>query len=750
MKSGPGFFPEITFLNPLPGPVLFFLALAAAVFFFSAFHRFSVKPSRRLRLALAVLRALALGLVFLILLDPYTRQRGRAEWMGVLVDTSASMGIAEPGEAAPRFALLQAFLEQDAAWKKNAKLLFRTIETFDAGLHPAEALGKMKPEGKASQLVAALQEIDSRYRNDPDLLGWIVFTDGAATDAPPQPGRIFGEFSFPWIAVQTASEKEIPNVRMLTPEMRPLAFAGEIIPAKVRWTSNLEPKTKLSLKVRVGEKEVLDKLVEAGDGAAELEIQAPEAGDYPVEAALHPLDAEGARDDNSARAWLRVVPRRVRVFYIESFYKDENRFKKALETDADFDVTFAASLLGFARKNQVPFIKDPLYGLPQKRENFFQYDAIVLSDVKRSLLSPDQVRWTRQLVEEQGGALIMIGGMDSFGDGGYVGTEIEAMLPVEISEEYKKDVFLAAKGKAEKQFRPVLVKGAEAHPLVRLVDDPSENANLWANIPLLGGYNYVGRLKPGATAILQHPADESTFGPRVILAVQNYGRGKVAAFTSDVTPNWGTEFQDWKDDEHGWLFAKFWRNALKWLTENRVLGRASALDIQISPDLAEAHEEIEIRVRVPEDAGPGAALRAELSKDGAVAASHAFSGGFENAAASWTVYGLEAGDYAVRVFYSAPDRMPVEAEKRFTVHESRRESDHLKGDSLLLKELTARTHGVYLPFEDAGGLESAIEKIRKVQLRRHAAPFWNRPGFYLALLALLMADWLLRKKKGLD
>lgn len=59
------------------------------------------------------------------------------------------------------------------------------------------------------------------------------------------------------------------------------------------------------------------------------------------------------------------------------------------------------------------------------------YDATVLADVPAAALSTDQISALRTAVSEAGAGLVTVGGEDSYGLGGYRGSELESLLPVE-------------------------------------------------------------------------------------------------------------------------------------------------------------------------------------------------------------------------------------------------------------------------------------------------------------------------------
>ena len=84
--------------------------------------------------------------------------------------------------------------------------------------------------------------------------------------------------------------------------------------------------------------------------------------------------------------------------------------------------------------------------MPESLTEMNGYDAVILSDVAAHRLSERTMVLLRDYVEKLGGGLVMIGGMNSFGVGGYYRTPIEELLPVKIrapDEEERQSVALA-------------------------------------------------------------------------------------------------------------------------------------------------------------------------------------------------------------------------------------------------------------------------------------------------------------------
>lgn len=71
-------------------------------------------------------------------------------------------------------------------------------------------------------------------------------------------------------------------------------------------------------------------------------------------------------------------------------------------------------------------------GLPESLQQLAGYDGIILSDIPAHRIGEARMSAIRDYVESLGGGFVMIGGMNSFGVGGYYRTPIEEALPVKL------------------------------------------------------------------------------------------------------------------------------------------------------------------------------------------------------------------------------------------------------------------------------------------------------------------------------
>jgi len=127
-------------------------------------------------------------------------------------------------------------------------------------------------------------------------------------------------------------------------------------------------------------------------------------------------------EENNRGVGLVAVRGRPRVLYVEK--------------DRDQGVNLLNALR--AQNLQVEMVGSE--GLPSSMEGLTQYDSIILSNISALRVSKPQMELLRNYVRDQGGGLIMLGGEESFGVGGYYHTPVEEALPVTMEARQKVEI----------------------------------------------------------------------------------------------------------------------------------------------------------------------------------------------------------------------------------------------------------------------------------------------------------------------
>lgn len=201
---------------------------------------------------------------------------------------------------------------------------------------------------------------------------------------------------------------------------------------------------------------------------------------------------------------------------------------------------------------------------PRTAAELLAYDALVLSNVPREALSEEVLGWVEEWIGKRGGGLLMAGGPRSFGAGGWTGTAIERMLPVEFASAPDWDGTPAIPEPA----------GADLHPIWRLFEDERATRAALRVLPESMGRNNWVRVKPQSGTLLGSQKAGTGTGTPPLLAVGAYGRGRTAALATPVTAAWSPAFtRQWGEGGDNRHFAHFARNLVYWLTEDSAIGR---------------------------------------------------------------------------------------------------------------------------------------------------------------------------------
>jgi Mg-chelatase subunit ChlD len=78
-------------------------------------------------------------------------------------------------------------------------------------------------------------------------------------------------------------------------------------------------------------------------------------------------------------------------------------------------------------------------GIPASPKELEKFDLVLISDVPAHLMGAGQMQALDAYIAQMGGGLIMTGGEDSFGSGGYERTKIEQIMPVRFDSEKMKE-----------------------------------------------------------------------------------------------------------------------------------------------------------------------------------------------------------------------------------------------------------------------------------------------------------------------
>ncbi|MCO6458874.1 MAG: hypothetical protein J5I93_26500, partial [Pirellulaceae bacterium] len=523
---------------------------------------------------LFVPRLLVLGGLLLILLSPTrrdeTRLPPRPARVTYLVDTSRSMSLDRPVSRLDQVKQAIAAAERGLPADDRPRVAFYR---FGEQLAAAPSVPQLQPLDAATRLGGALLALPQRFEQDvPKAV--VVFSDGTRSDQEPwdEVAAAFRHFKVP-VHVFPVGDKSVRG---------DVAIQELIVPRRVA------SGTKVSIAVTIGSHGFDNQRVEVQIRPADQPQAAPLAT-LPITLSAQPqrcelvveadrrlgrlqvevpaLEGEAILENNRVPFQLLSGDRRIRVLYMEGTVGNEYRFiHDALVEDPNIECVSMVVNEQYAARPRLQRVDDPYKGYPATREELFQYDVVICSDISRGAFTREQLDWTAELVGQRGGGFAMVGGHTSFGAGKWDQTVWDQLIPVDMSGG------TLGSGYYTQTFSVQIPDNVQSHPIWRLEEDPEQNRQALALMPVFYGTNIVQRLKPAAILLGTTRESLPQIGQMAVFSAETYGRGRTFAMSTDSTAYWGQTFErQWGRGDNRY-FRKFWRNVIHWLSENSIAG----------------------------------------------------------------------------------------------------------------------------------------------------------------------------------
>lgn len=559
--------------SPYPGWLS--LAVAAGMVALILIARWTAISDRLRSWLLFVPRLVVLLLLLVVLLNPVRRREHRLPdkpaQVLFLVDSSRSMALEQPQSRA--LVVQQAIQQVDSQLQPHANRPRVQLFRFGQQLSSAADFSQLAPNEDATRLSDALEQLPSRFSRElPRAV--VVFSDGAADDADrlAEVAEGYRSLKIPIHAFPVGSPQirgDVAIDELVVPPrvdagvkapirgvLRATGYEGERLVLQVRVADRPQVPPLATLPVTLSDKpQPFEMIVEANSEYGELLLEAP------------PLAGEVTEQNNRVPFQLCKTPRKLRVIYMEGTGGTEYQWvHNALQEDKDIECLSMIADQQYAQRPRLLRVGDSFRGFPATREELLQYDCVICSDISIGAFTREQLDWTVELVSKRGGGFMMVGGITSFGAGGWDQTAWDQLIPVDMTGG------LIGRGWLYHQFSVKIPDEAQSHPIWRIVEDPEQNRRVLAAMPPFLGTNFMQRLKPAATVLAMSATPIPQVGIMPIFAVQTYGRGRTFAFAPDTTADWGRLFESQWGEADNRYFRRFWRNAVRWLSENSTAG----------------------------------------------------------------------------------------------------------------------------------------------------------------------------------
>ena len=563
-------------------------------------------------IVLLSMRIAALALLVPMLFEPVVRfiSVPRPERpLAFLIDTSGSMSFPDAQNGPTRIqAVWQALRPQLDAINQH---FVPSYFTFDSSVRPLKSpdeLARLQADGKSTDIVNAIINVVTKMTRDDASV--VLITDGIDNTSPNAADAV------------RASTHAIHTIRVGSEQTEPASVANvavDSVESPDDFVVNHESTIKATIKSTGLADRVVDvkmsEIDENGKNVGDLktqklvlqptvEGQIVELPYKPTSVGLHkvavwidPVAGERSTADNRQEFQGLAIDPRIKVLYIEGSVRLEYKWtRQAFISDSNIE------LATFLRKSATEIEAagtvdgEPFKALPVTADQWKKFDVIVIGDIDSSYLSLMQQQRIQQRVSD-GGGLLMLGGQNSFGPGGYQDTPIEKALPVFVGDKSigQDKIRFVPRSTTDGQTQPILDGLAD---WFGLNDTPPIKT-----LPPINGNVIVAKPKSGAQVLLVHQDRPGPDGnPEIVLAAQRYGQGRSAAFTVDTTYLWFLPLRGMGQESP---YNKLWGQMIRWLAGQDVRDRqrGAGLEALLNKSNYSLGENVKLRAQVRDERG---------------------------------------------------------------------------------------------------------------------------------------------------
>lgn len=742
------------------------------------------------------LKSLAWALIALCALDPvWTRtqaQKGANE-VAMLIDTSASMALPSAKGTLSRTEAAGRMIGSATArpgWWSQVEESFR-VRLLGAGerLRALSGIEVADHQESRSRLTTSLTTL-SATRDSANLAAIVLFTDGCATDADPQ--AISDDIKVPVFPVMLGSTSEGTDLAIqdVNVTQTPFEDSPVVIQASVRALGFKGREIELAL--ADGDRNVVartQRQPESDDVELSIRLEAPGvapgvqfrqlwiAESQHLDALLKSSEKVDHGEVTIANNVRRLCIDRgrgpYRILYVAGRPNWEYKFlRRSLHADPEIQmpalIRIAKREPKFEWRGRTGETTNPLFrgfgaedgdaqrydqpvlvrletrdaeeladGFPKTAEELFGgYRAIIIDDLEASFFTVEQMRLIEDFVARRGGALLMLGGQESFQAGGYEHTPIGQLLPAHVDSRRRPRRIDAG--------RFDLTREGWLEPWARLHPERGADESRIAGMPAFHATNRVEALKPGASLLATIRDPETGFHPAIL--AQRFGSGRVAAVAVADLWRWGMVGETARAD-----LEQAWRQLIRWLVvdvEDRVtvdvtpgdkaLPSASRMHIRVRDEGFKPSDDALAKVevsRIDDDASEPLKMFAEpsLEEPGLFSAEH-FAG--------------MPGDYRAEVTVEADGEILSEKQTGWTFDPLPDELRQVRPNVDLLSRLAIATGGQLLMPADVDRLPSLLADLDVPVEETVSTPVWHSPWVFAMVIGCLGGEWYLRRRFG--
>ena len=272
-----------------------------------------------------------------------------------------------------------------------------------------------------------------------------------------------------------------------------------------------------------------------------------------------------------------------------------------------------------------------------------------------------------------------------------------------------------------------------ASPILRLSDNPSENLELWNDLPNIANYQDIGPLRPAANTLLEIDV-EGELQP--LLVTQPYGKGQSYLMATGGSWRWQMSMP-LEDMSH----ETFWRQLARGLVAN------SPLPFELRTTIENDEIRVRAQLRDPDaEENQGLAVVAVVSsEEGPAMTLELLPSSNQLGVYEASFNPTKTGLFTVEAISRVGDT-PVSSTRSAIRYEQNQEIFAIRQNRDLLEGLAAATGGQYWQPQDWDELPEAISYSKAGITEQDVRYLWDAPIIFILLILLKASEWLLRRR----
>jgi len=720
-------------------------------FFWTSLARISSRLKKAFLFSLRIFTFLLLGLLLLRPQLELKKSHSQKNSIAVLLDDSKSMSIKTFPTEEKRIDRVLQTLQANKDYLAGLKKDFN-LDTFFISDHIEPVIdieGRYQARMPNTDFSKVFASLKKHYKNKP-LGGVFLFTDGAdLTHSSGDPSRelveILAGFKSPIHTFQAGNNESFKDLSIHSLDAPDFGFFFQPINLTVSLQASSMGNKNIPLVLKDGKNILISKVVKIrknqADYKVDLQFTPRELGKRVYSLSVPLFAGESIVSNNRRDFQVKVIRDRTRILHLNGRPSWDSRYlREVLVNNPKVDLLSFFILRTLSDDVAAPTSELSLIPFPSNllfSDYLNSFDLVIFQNFCFESFIDKKLLGNIKTYVQDGGAFLMIGGELSFQGGGYDRTPIKDILPVTMQKE--------GGDYSSEEFRPVVEKNLQRHPILRLEKKDAFNQKTWQSLPLLNGLNLGLVAKPESHVLI---GSKKKGGIAPVLVITKTGKGRTAVLATDSSWNWN--FRRVGEGGSGRYYERFWNNVIDWMTN---APETRLLRLETDKEQYKEGEEVLVRFNVlKEDYTPasGEKMKLTLIKVSGETENHLLETD-QNGDGAFQFLPDREGFYSVQIERDRKEEK-ISDQISFGVFGETAEFDKPLVNDSLLKNIAGITGGQYVILD--GSIDLSDTRIENpeimVQTRTKTFSLWDNWWSYGLLVGFLMVDWWARRKSGLS